>query len=203
MIVGAQGDFNNVWSSNGSNPDEVVYIEPGNGAYSSGFNFVDVGILDGVHFISSDGGPLAVKEEFDGEISGTYFVHPDWDPDDGANFEVFVVGAASKKSPRRPSLILTEKDEAILRLIAQIVGAKFKGRGSWRVMLRKILRGELKVVPGFAATPPLQQRPGGIIPEDDGPQSAWYEHFPNEPITGEEIPEAIVRNYPKCATGIK
>ena len=59
--------------------------------------------------------------------------------------EVFSGPKSEKDHGRRPSIYLTKGDEATINHIAQTVGATYNGAGTWRKIIRGLLKGSLQV----------------------------------------------------------
>ena len=133
-VFAIQGDFENPGEPGGY----VVYVEIGKGPFYDSYGYqIDLALNGGVWQVTQNGGPIAEKAgpDPDGVYSNNFLV--------GAMCNLELVEASP--APRRSSLELSREEQDALGAIAFHVGAIYRGRGSYRVLLRKILKGEVKV----------------------------------------------------------
>lgn len=133
-VFAIQGDFENPGATDGY----IVYVKPGEGSFDALGQQVDLVQVTSGWQVTQNGGPIAEKLGSDpvGMYSFGFMV--------GAMCDLVLEETNASPSPRRSSLELSREEQDQLGVIAFHVGAIHRGQGSYRVLLRKILKGEIR-----------------------------------------------------------
>lgn len=137
------GNFENP----GDPPNYPLVIQEGYSAYDTLGNQIDVIQSGEQHQITSNGGPIAIR---DGGIEGDYT----------NQFSVKILCKAVG-GPRRVSMKMSYEVQDHLNSIAFCVGSTYRGQGSFRSLLNDIAQGKVRVSKG---RPKAAHHELGILP---------------------------------------
>ena len=136
------------FGSPGDAPDEEIITILTLGQFDSHSQYVSFDPIPGGHQITIYGGPVAEKSGADpiGEYDTSQF-------SPGSPGEPFVVSGIGSDpvevpgpgSHRRVSMALSYDDNARINEIAAQVGATWRGKGSWRRLIRGLVSGQFTV----------------------------------------------------------